>query len=153
MIPRMTRRPAPLEIWGGVECSVVQTPTGPYDQLDRTGHAQRLEDLDRFAALGLRRLRFPLLWERHGSDPIDWSWADDRMQRLRDLGIKPIVGLLHHGCGPLSGGFLHPEFVTGLAEFAHAVAERYPWVDAYTPVNEPLTTARFSGLYGLWHPF
>jgi dTDP-4-dehydrorhamnose reductase len=22
----------------------------------------------------------------------------------------------------------------------------------YTPVNEPLTTARFTGLYGLWHP-
>ena len=25
------------------------------------------------------------------------------------------------------------------------VAERYPWLDDYTPVNEPLTTARFSG--------
>ena len=32
------------------------------------------------------------------------------------------------------------------------VAERYPWIDAYTPINEPLTTARFSGLYGHWHP-
>jgi dTDP-4-dehydrorhamnose reductase len=32
------------------------------------------------------------------------------------------------------------------------VAERYPWLDAYTPVNEPNTTARFSGLYGLWYP-
>lgn len=29
---------------------------------------------------------------------------------------------------------------------------RYPWVEYYTPVNEPLTTARFSGLYGLWYP-
>ncbi|HEV7912494.1 MAG TPA: sugar nucleotide-binding protein, partial [Albitalea sp.] len=26
------------------------------------------------------------------------------------------------------------------------------WVHGYTPVNEPLTTARFSGLYGLWYP-
>ena len=33
-----------------------------------------------------------------------------------------------------------------------AVAERYPWVEDYTPVNEPLTTARFSGLYGHWYP-
>ena len=32
------------------------------------------------------------------------------------------------------------------------MAERFPWVDAYTPVNEPLTTARFSGLYGHWYP-
>ncbi len=32
------------------------------------------------------------------------------------------------------------------------MAERYPWVIDYTPVNEPLTTARFSGLYGHWYP-
>ena len=32
------------------------------------------------------------------------------------------------------------------------MARRYPWIDAYTPINEPLTTARFSGLYGLWYP-
>lgn len=38
------------------------------------------------------------------------------------------------------------------ATFARAVAERYPWIDAYTPINEPLTTARFSGLYGHWYP-
>ena len=36
--------------------------------------------------------------------------------------------------------------------YAAAVARRYPWVEAYTPVNEPLTTARFSGLYGFWYP-
>ncbi len=38
------------------------------------------------------------------------------------------------------------------ARYARAVAERYPWVEDYTPVNEPLTTARFSCLYGHWHP-
>ena len=32
------------------------------------------------------------------------------------------------------------------------MAARYPWIEAYTPVNEPLTTARFSGLYGHWYP-
>jgi dTDP-4-dehydrorhamnose reductase len=62
------------------------------------------------------------------------------------------VGFLHHGCGPLAEGFLDPGFVEGLAAFARAFAERFPWVDAYTPVNEPLTTARFSGIYGIWHP-
>jgi dTDP-4-dehydrorhamnose reductase len=29
---------------------------------------------------------------------------------------------------------------------------RYPWIEDWTPVNEPLTTARFSGLYGHWYP-
>jgi dTDP-4-dehydrorhamnose reductase len=32
------------------------------------------------------------------------------------------------------------------------VARRYPWLRRFTPVNEPLTTARFSGLYGHWYP-
>ncbi|MFT3867187.1 MAG: family 1 glycosylhydrolase [Nibricoccus sp.] len=142
----------PLEIWGGVECSFVRLQNHCNDQLAHTGHADRLDDLDRFAALGLRTLRYPILWERHAGNPIDWRWADERLNRLRELGIRPIVGLLHHGCGPLADGFLDPDFIGGFTQFARAVAERFPWVDAYTPINEPLTTARFSGMYGLWHP-
>nr|WP_281259090.1 family 1 glycosylhydrolase [Nostoc cycadae] len=47
---------------------------------------------------------------------------------------------------------MDPEFPQKLAEFARAVAERYPWIRYYTPINEPLTTARFSGMYGHWYP-
>ena len=32
------------------------------------------------------------------------------------------------------------------------MAERFLWVRDFTPVNEPLTTARFSALYGHWYP-
>jgi dTDP-4-dehydrorhamnose reductase len=39
-----------------------------------------------------------------------------------------------------------------LAHYAEAVARRYPAVEWFTPVNEPVTTARFSCLYGLWYP-
>jgi dTDP-4-dehydrorhamnose reductase len=123
------------------------------DQLARTGHDRRPDDLDRFAGLGIRTLRYPILWERHASVPIDWSWADERLNRLRALGIRPIIGFVHHGGGPLRDGLLDEGFATGLAAFARAFAQRYPWVEAFTPINEPLTTARFSGLYGLWHPF
>lgn len=143
----------PLEIWGGVECSLVRLPGRVEDQLKRTGHDERVEDLDLFAKLGLRTLRYPVLWERHTQEPIDWRWADERLNRLRGLGIRPIVGFVHHGGGPLQHGLLDDGFVTGLAQFAKKFAERFPWLDAYTPINEPLTTARFSGLYGLWHPF
>jgi dTDP-4-dehydrorhamnose reductase len=145
-------RPA-LEIWGGVECSFVRVGDRVMDQLTRSGHRTRLEDLDRFAALGLRTLRFPVLWEQAaGAGGLDWSWPDRWLGRARELGIRPIVGLVHHGSGPLPGGLVDPGFVAGLTNFARAVAERYPWVEAFTPVNEPATTARFSGLYGLWHP-
>jgi dTDP-4-dehydrorhamnose reductase len=43
-------------------------------------------------------------------------------------------------------------FAAAFGRYAAAVARRYPWIDTYLPVNEPLTTARFAGLYGLWHP-
>jgi dTDP-4-dehydrorhamnose reductase len=67
-------------------------------------------------------------------------------------GITPIVGLVHHGSGPKYTSLTDPDFPVQLAAFAALVAGRYPWVEYYTPVNEPLTTARFSGLYGLWYP-
>jgi dTDP-4-dehydrorhamnose reductase len=144
-----------LELWGGIECTVNRVGDRYMDQVVRTGHQQRLDDLDRFADLGIKALRYPVLWERVvPTDPAqpDWSWTDERLARMRDLGIRPIVGLCHHGSGPRWTGLLDPEFPHHLARFARAVSERYPWVDAFTPINEPLTTARFAALYGHWHP-
>ncbi len=152
----ITRGPSsPLELWGGVECTVNRVGDEFRDQVVLTGHHAREDDLDRFAALGLRTLRFPVLWERTapaGLGLADWRWPDARLARARALGIRPIVTLLHHGSGPAETNLLDPSFPGWLAAYARAVAERYPWVTAYTPVNEPLTTARFSALYGLWYP-
>ena len=39
----------PLEVWGGVECTVNRVGDEYFDQLERSGHATRLEDLDLFA--------------------------------------------------------------------------------------------------------
>jgi dTDP-4-dehydrorhamnose reductase len=66
--------------------------------------------------------------------------------------MQPIVGLVHHGSGPSFTSLLDPEFPYFLSAYSYEVANRYPWIEEYTPVNEPLTTARFSGLYGLWYP-
>jgi dTDP-4-dehydrorhamnose reductase len=146
---------APVEVWGGIECTVNRVGDAFFHQLDVSGHATRLDDLERFAALGIRAIRYPVLWERTAPDAIeraDWAWADERLDRLRSLGVRPIVGLVHHGSGPRHTSLVDPSFPEGLAEYAGAVAARYPWVTDYTPVNEPLTTARFSGLYGHWHP-
>ncbi|MEO5843548.1 MAG: sugar nucleotide-binding protein [Caldimonas sp.] len=144
-----------LEMWGGVECTVNRVRDDYFSQLDRSGHARRECDLDRFAALGIRTLRYPVLWETTAPDgpaSADWSWADRRLPALGRLGIAPIVGLVHHGSGPRHTHLLCPQFAEGLAEHAAAVAARFPWVEQWTPVNEPLTTARFSALYGLWYP-
>jgi dTDP-4-dehydrorhamnose reductase len=144
-----------IELWGGIECTVNRVGDHYFDQVAWTGHERRLDDLDRFAELGLRTLRYPVLWERViPDDPTqpDWTWTDERLARLRELGIRPIVGLCHHGSGPRWTGLLDPEFPHHMARFARMVIERYPWLDAFTPINEPLTTARFAALYGHWHP-
>src|SRR4051794_11380422 len=154
MDARQRPRP-PLELWAGAECSYTRVGDGYYDQLARTGHAGRPDDLDLLAGLGVRTLRYPVLWERvapDGPERADWSWTDARLGRLRRLGIRAGVGPVHHGGGPRHTSLLDPSFAAGLARFAAAVAERYPWVECYTPVNEPLTTARFGALYGHWHP-
>lgn len=144
----------PLEVWGGHECTVNRIGAAWRDQTVLSGHQERIEDLDRFAELGLKALRYPVLWERTERAPgvLDWTWPDERLGRLRRLGMRPIVGLVHHGSGPSWTDLLDPGFAEGLAAFAGAVAARYPWVNDWTPVNEPLTTARFSALYGHWHP-
>ena len=144
-----------LALWAGIEATVNRVGDNYSDQIERSGHALRVSDLDRLASLGVKTVRYPVLWERtapHSLDEFDWRWADERLNHLRRLDIKPIVGLLHHGSGPPYTNLLDPEFPEKLAQFAAAVAKRFPWVDDYTPVNEPLTTARFSCLYGHWYP-
>ncbi|NJC39855.1 dTDP-4-dehydrorhamnose reductase [Brevundimonas alba] len=142
------------ELWGGHECTVNRVEDRWRDQSHLSGHHDRIEDLDRFAELGLKALRYPVLWERTELQPerFDWSWPDERLARMQALGLRPIVGLTHHGSGPAWTDLLDPAFPVGLARYAREVARRYPWVRDWTPVNEPLTTARFSALYGLWYP-
>lgn len=146
---------SPLPLWGGFECSVVRVGDSFRDQYAETGHNRREEDLDLVAELGIRTLRYGVLWERvapHSLNAPDWAWVDRRMAMLRERNIEPIVGLVHHGSGPRYTGLLDKNFPELLAEFAGQVAARYPWMRMFTPVNEPLTTARFSCLYGHWFP-
>jgi dTDP-4-dehydrorhamnose reductase len=155
--PGTGRSPAPdrPEVWGGIECTLNRVGDRYFDQFRAQGHDRRPEDLDRVAGLGIRTLRYAAHWERvcpRQPDQEEWSFCDERLGRIRSLGLVPIVGLLHHGSGPRWTGLLDPDFPAHAARFAARVARRYPWVEAYTPVNEPLTTARFTGLYGHWHP-
>ncbi len=142
-----------LQLWGGIECTVNRVADRYFDQLRYSGHHDRLSDLDLIADLGIRVLRYPVLWERAEAEGVlDFSWVDERLARLYELGIEPVVGLVHHGSGPLHTSLISSCFPEKLASFAEQVARRYPWLTLFTPVNEPLTTARFSGLYGHWHP-
>src|ERR671933_130174 len=109
------RRPvdARMELWGGLECTVARVGSEYSDQIERTGHARRLDDIDRFAALGLRALRYPVLWELEPQ----WEWVGERLERMRGLGLRPIVGLVRHGGGPPDTSLLGPLFPERVAEY------------------------------------
>jgi dTDP-4-dehydrorhamnose reductase len=149
------RRSSSPELWGGAECTIVRLNDAYRDQAAETGHKDRRGDIDLMADLGLTTVRYPILWESvapESPDRLDFAWTDERLAMLRERGIKVIGGLLHHGSGPKYTELLDPDFPTKLADYAARVADRYPWIEMWTPVNEPLTTARFSALYGHWYP-
>jgi dTDP-4-dehydrorhamnose reductase len=143
-----------LELWAGPECTVNRVGDRFHDQMEASGFASGLEHIGRLAGLGIKRMRFPLLWERteRRRGEHDWRWADASLARLATFKVEPIAGLLHHGSGPAWTHLLDPAFAELLADYAGRVAARYPHIVDWTPINEPLTTARFSGLYGFWYP-
>lgn len=143
------------EIWGGIECTINRVGNSFFDQLHFAGHYNRDQDIEAMAGLGIQKMRYPVLWEKHQPQKdsiIDWSWISGNLQQFRNKNIDIIAGLVHHGSGPAFTNLQDPEFPYLLAAYAKQVALQFPWINYYTPVNEPLTTARFSGLYGIWYP-
>lgn len=154
MLNENNKWPVP-EIWAGIECSFNRIGDDFLDQLKFSGHYERANDIDLFAELGIKALHYPILWERHQpakDTVIEWDWISSQLNKLRSYQITPIVSLLHHGSGPSFTNLTDEAFAVGLSKFAGKIARQFPWITYYKPVNEPLTTARFSGLYGLWHP-
>lgn len=144
-----------IELWGGIECTINRVNHHFFDQLQYSGHYSRPSDISLLADTGIQKIRYPVLWEKHQPEKdtvIDWGHTTERLEGLRNKGIDIIAGLVHHGSGPAFTNLLDSNFPELLADYATKVAAQFPWIEYYTPVNEPLTTARFSGLYGLWYP-
>jgi dTDP-4-dehydrorhamnose reductase len=144
-----------LEFWGGVECTINRVNESYFDQLHLSGHYRREDDIRLIAELGIKTLRYPVLWEKHEphyQQRIDWTFTKQKLDELSKNGIAPVAGLLHHGSGPRYTSLLDENFPKLFASYAGKVAQQFPFLEYYTPINEPLTTARFSGLYAFWYP-
>jgi len=151
----------PLRFGLGIENTFV--PQGgprerPIDEYELTEHYARWsEDLALAADVGAEFLRWGIPWHRVNPAPgkWDWDWTDRVIARFAELGIRPVIDLLHYGT-PLwmSQQFAHPDYPQYVAEYAVAVAERYgDGVTDYTPVNEPMIHVLFCGEYGYWPPY
>ncbi len=139
----------------GIECSYPTVQHGKRrDQLEETQHYARWrDDLHLCRELGARYLRYgPPYYRMHtGPHRYDWSFTDEVLPVMRELGIVPIMDLCHFGVPDWVGGFQNPDWPALFADYADAFAARYPWVRYYTPVNEILVCARFSGKEGIWN--
>ena len=140
----------------GIECSYPTIEHGKVrrDLLEECGHYEHWKkDLQLVHEMGLKVLRYGLPYHKIHTGPgeYDWEFADQVMAEILRLGITPILDLLHFGVPDWLENFQNPELPVHFAEYCGAVAERYPWVRYYTPVNEIYVTAKFSAKDGIWN--
>ncbi|MBY0333941.1 MAG: family 1 glycosylhydrolase [Acetobacteraceae bacterium] len=124
------------------------------DQMEECGHYARWrEDFALVQEIGCGFLRFgpPIHRTFLAPDRFDWEFADETFAELLRLRIVPIVDLCHFGLPDWIGNFQNPDFPALFAGYVRAFAERFPWVQLYTPVNEMYITAVFSAKYGWWN--
>lgn len=140
----------------GIENSIptIKGGTVRVDEMEKCGHYRHWRtDFDLVQQLGVCFLRYgpPLHSTWLGVDRYDWSFADETFGELRKRDIVPIVDLCHFGVPDWIGNFQNDDFPRLFGCYATAFAERYPWVQLYTPVNEMFICAVFSALYGWWN--
>jgi beta-glucosidase len=140
----------------GVENSIPTINEGRtrIDEMELCGHYLRWhEDFALVWEMGIRFLRYgpPLYRTFRGAGRYDWEFADLTFAELRRLNISPIVDLCHFGVPGWLGNFQNPDFPELFGHYAGAFAQRFPWVQLYTPVNEMFICAVFSAQYGWWN--
>jgi beta-glucosidase/6-phospho-beta-glucosidase/beta-galactosidase/glycosyltransferase involved in cell wall biosynthesis len=133
-------------------------PRHGVDLAQATGHAAFWkDDLDSVATAGITSMRYAMPWHRIEAEPgrFDWDLVDAQLDYLREIGVAPIVDLLHHTSYPewLTDGFRDRRFHSAYVGYASTMAERYPWIPAFTLFNEPFATLFLSGHEALWPPY
>jgi beta-glucosidase/6-phospho-beta-glucosidase/beta-galactosidase len=140
----------------GIENSIPTIQGGKVrmDEMEKCGHYRHWRrDFDLVQELGIRFLRYgpPLHTTLLGPKRYDWSFADETLLDLRRRNIVTIVDLCHFGLPDFLENFQNPDFPAIFADYACAFAQRYPWIQLYTPINEMSICAQFSALYGWWN--
>lgn len=125
------------------------------DQMEASDHYRRWgEDFALVKGLGVTHLRWgpPIHTTWVGPGRYDWSFCDEALARLAELGVDPIVDLCHFGMPDwLGNSFQNPDFAPEFAVYARDFARRYRRVHFFTPINEIYICARFSAELGWWN--
>lgn len=124
------------------------------DQMEETRHYEHLrQDFQLCLDVGAKVIRWgPPYYRMHlGPHKYDWSFTDEVLPVMRQMGLTPIMDLCHFGVPDWVGDFQNEDWPELFADFAGAFAKRYPWIKLYTPVNEIYVCARFSAQEGIWN--
>lgn len=130
----------------------------PLDEHELTGHtAAWRDDLTLARDLGATAVRYGVSWPLVHVAPgeFDWTLLDEVVPfAVDELGLTIIADLVHYGTPRwLPGSFADPGYPAAIEAFAAAFAARYrSRISHFTPLNEPVTTASFCGLRGIWPP-
>ena len=130
----------------------------PLDEHELTGHtAAWRSDLELARSLGASAIRYGVSWPlvHLGPDEYDWTVLDEVLPyAVQQLGLTIVADLVHYGTPRwLPQSFADPGYPQAIESFAAAFATRYrDLVSHFTPLNEPVTTASFCGLRGIWPP-
>jgi beta-glucosidase len=144
----------------GIEDTCVYAADGgePLDEHALTDHNNLWRaDLTAARDLGATAIRYGMSWPLIHTAPgkFDWTLLDQIIAyAVDDLRLNLVADLVHYGTPTwLTGSFADPGYPAAIEDFAGALAARYRGkLHAYTPLNEPVTTASFCGLRGVWPP-
>lgn len=128
------------------------------DEHALTGHSVSWrEDLRLAKELGATAVRYGASWPlvHVAPDEFDWSVLDEVLPfAVGELGLTIVADLVHYGTPRwLEHSFADVRYPEAIERFAGEFAARYRHlVHHFTPLNEPVTTASFCGLRGIWPP-
>jgi beta-glucosidase/6-phospho-beta-glucosidase/beta-galactosidase len=140
----------------GIEnsCPTINNGRTRIDEMAKCGHYRFWKtDFELLDEIGISYLRYgpPIHTTWLGQGRYNWDFADLTFGELYRRNVVPIVDLCHFGVPDWIGNFQNPDFPELFAGYALAFAERYPWIQLYTPVNEMFICATFSAAYGWWN--
>ena len=125
----------------GIENSIPTINDGRtrVDEMEKCGHYKHWRtDFDLVEELGIRFLRYgpPLHTTWLGPGRYDWAFADVTFARSEAARHRADRRSLPFRRAGLDRQLPEPRFPGAVRRLCRAFAQRFPWVQLYTPVNE-----------------
>ncbi|MDX2162171.1 MAG: beta-galactosidase [bacterium] len=149
----------PMQFWAFLENSdfVRHNRDGTFYRMDEVRlirHDEHLEaDYALLTSIGMKGVRDAARWYLSHPAPgrYDWAWMDRMMESAERHGLTMYIDLWHYGY-PDWLDIQSPDAPRHFADFAAAIADRYPTLDTWCICNEPSLLLELGGRQGVWSP-